>query len=44
MAAKQVRRRGSYTKPLRTQAMIEVRRRVVIGETYDQIMRDLRIP
>jgi hypothetical protein len=42
MAAKQAKRRGSsYNKPLRMQAMIEIRRRVIDG---DNIMRDLRIP
>jgi hypothetical protein len=33
-----------YNKPLRTQAMIEIRRRVVEGQTYEQIMRDLHLP
>jgi hypothetical protein len=32
-----------YNKPLRTQAMIEIRRRVVEGQNHDQIMRDLHL-
>ena len=44
MAVKQAKRGGTYNKPLRTEAMIEIRRKVIEGESYAKIMRDLRIP
>jgi hypothetical protein len=36
--------RRLYNMPRRTQAMIEIRRLLVDGYSYDQIMHDLRIP
>lgn len=36
--------RRLYNKPRRTQAMIEIRRLLVDGYSYDQIMHDLHIP
>lgn len=37
-------KRGFYNKPLRRQAILEIRRKIVEGESYEEIMRDLHLP
>jgi hypothetical protein len=41
--AKVARKRGFYDKPLRTRAMLEIRRRIITDHSYNDIMRDLHL-